>query len=95
MKILLICVLLILMIPVILFMWDYYVRLKQHRLIREKYRAMETLLEKLEAEAAISEQEASRIAQSPSLRLALFHTLKIFHREDIFPRVLLHRRKRS
>lgn len=85
MKILLICVILILIIPAMLFLWDYYVRLKQHRLIRRKYRTMEVLLEKLESKDTISEQETTVIAQSPSLRLALFHTLKIFHREDLFP----------
>lgn len=85
MKILLICVLVILIIPAMLILWNYYVRLRQHHLIRGKYRAIKALLEKLEAGDAISEQETMSIAQNPSLRLALFHTLKIFQREDLFP----------
>lgn len=85
MVILLVCVVLVLIVPAMLLLWDYYVKLRQHHLIRKKCRALATLIEKLEARVAISEQETIAIAQNPSLRLALFHTLKVFHRDNIFP----------
>jgi hypothetical protein len=82
---LIILFIIILTVPVVLFLRDYYVRRKLLSLTRSKYDSLKALIEKLDGNKEISSAELLTIATNPSLRIALFHTLQGYDRQHLFP----------
>jgi hypothetical protein len=78
-------VVLILLVGGILLYKDYYVNRKLRRLAAQKYRRFEPLIRKLDAKAAVTENEILLMAQDPSLRHAMFGILHEYGRENLFP----------
>ena len=75
MVVLIIC-LLLMAIPGILLLRDYYVNINLQRLALRKYQAMKSLIDKLASNDPITGPEVLLIAQSPSLRITLFRMLE-------------------
>jgi hypothetical protein len=77
------CVLLL--IPVILVIRDWYVQFKLRQLTATKYNALKGLIQKLSSEEIIQESEIADIARMPSLRVILYGLLETHERTNLFP----------
>ena len=84
MVVLIIC-LVLMAIPGILLVRDYYVNIKLQRLALRKYQAMKSLVDKLASNNPITAPEVLMIAQIPSLRVTLFLMLDAQGLGDLFP----------
>lgn len=84
MVVLVIC-LILMAIPGILLLRDYYVNINLQRLALQKYQAMRALIDKLASNDAIPAPELLMIAQSPSLRVTLFRMLEAQGLGEQFP----------
>ena len=84
MVVLIIC-LLLMAIPGILLLRDYYVNINLQRLALRKYQAMKALIDKLASNDPITAPEVLLIAQSPSLRITLFRMLEAQGLVEQFP----------
>jgi hypothetical protein len=85
MTILIILLCLTLLIPIVLFARDFFVKLKLERLTTNKYHAMKVLVDKLESKKSITETEVQAIAENPSLRIVLYYALESYGRKEMFP----------
>ena len=83
MVVLIIC-LLLMAIPGVLLLRDYYVNINLQRLALRKYQAMKVLIDKLTSNDPITAPEVLMIAQSPCLRVTLFRMLEAQGRENSF-----------
>ena len=84
MVVLIIC-LLLMAIPAILLLRDYYVNINLRRLAMRKYHAMKALIDKLASNDPITTPELMMIAQSPALRVTLFRMLEAQGLREQFP----------
>jgi hypothetical protein len=86
MKTFLLCAfVLIILVGIILFYRDSYVKRKIRKLAVERYSIVAPLIQKLNAGIAISKLEVHTMAQDPALRHAVFHVLSAYNRSDLFP----------
>jgi hypothetical protein len=85
MAILLILLCITLLVPIVLFARDSFVKLKLERLTAKKYHAMKVLVDKLENKMLITEPEVYAVAENPSLRIVLYYALETYGRKEMFP----------
>jgi hypothetical protein len=85
MQFLLTCLCVLLLVPFVLFLRNWYVQIKLKQLSSIKYNALKTLIQKLDSGAPVSDEELAAIAQIPSLRLVLYGVLRAYERTDLFP----------
>jgi hypothetical protein len=86
MKFLLTCLCVLLLVPFVLFLRNWYVQIKLKQLSSIKYNALKALIQKLDSGAPISDEELVAIAQMPSLRLVLYEVLGAYERTELFPK---------
>lgn len=86
MKTFLLCafVLVILLGSILLFR-DSYVKRKIQKLAAHRYQIVTPLIQKLNAQDAISKHEVLTMVQDPALRHGVFHVLAAYSRSDLFP----------
>jgi hypothetical protein len=86
MKILFICLLILILISFLWFLYRvFYVKRMARELAEAKLRVFEGLIQKLKANENIHLEDVSILAQNPSTRHALFGILDGFGRMDVFP----------
>jgi hypothetical protein len=86
MKTIFICVLLMIVLSSVWFVYRIlYVKRKSRQLTEMKLRHFEGLIQKLRAEENIQEEDIILLAQNPATRHALFGLLDGFGRMDVFP----------
>lgn len=86
MKFFLICLCVLLLVPFVLFLRNWYVQIKLKHLSSIKYNALKALIQKLDSGTAVGEEELAAIAQIPSLRLVLYGVLGAYERTELFPK---------
>lgn len=87
MKILFICLLVLILLSFIWFLYRvFYVKRKSRELAEKKLRRFTGLIQKLKTKKSIYKDDVLVLAQNPSTRHALFGVLEGFGRMDVFPR---------
>ena len=86
MTVFMICLFLLIIVPMIFFIRDWYVKAKLQRLVAMKYYAMKNILRNISSASNISEEEIDAIARIPSLRIELYRALELYGYVDQFPK---------
>jgi hypothetical protein len=68
-----------------LFLNDFYIKRKFRKFIAKKYTLIDTLKQKLDSNAFITEEEIMSLVMQPALRPALYQLMKIYHKLHLFP----------
>lgn len=94
MKIFIIGLIVVTLFASLIFLYrHYYIKRGLLRLSADKHKVLRPLILSLARKYEIKEDEILQMAKNPSLRLAVYQTLKAYQREDLFPLTFLTREK--
>lgn len=86
MKTFLVAILILTALSVIaLFLNDYIVKRKYRRFVNKKYKVIQRLSRKIEANEPVGAAEIMTLVRQPAIRQAVFQVLNIYNRTDLFP----------